>query len=521
MNRLESAGTQLETTLNQYLEASLTEQNSCNQEPTEILAQTLEQLPYLDALEQQIQQAKAAVGLIRNRSGVIVPIHRLTSDLLTRIFIEVVASETCGLKLDHTGQLPKASIYLSHVCTYWRKTAVTSSDLWTHIDLSPSILKNQIYLSRIQKFLSRSGQSFIYLHVEYAADKDGDASGLNHFISPLIPRTQGVKCCINLTCSVSDSSLPQSALSCFLNENTPSGRFTMLDVSIKGTSRIACIQATGQKQDENTLNLNISTHRLDELLLPVTNLRINHIYPPWTSKAYHGLLELRVCAAHSIHESQLAAILVHSPRLRVLEIGNNIDFAEEPLAPVALHGLEVLITHSSSYSELGRFLRLIDTGLCPLFLSIDSPRADGAINQNLVDFFSRCNVTRLCTVRFPLFRMSLELVNLAHTIKKLAMNPPTIDSFSDDDLDGPTIGPVYLDALFFLGSFGIEIDQLRGVIDWPGVRKLIIWGDVYRATSSGRPIISKQSLHKELSDLGVATEILPTDAPSPLDSFLS
>ncbi|CAE6342079.1 unnamed protein product [Rhizoctonia solani] len=521
MNRLEFAGARLEAALDRYLEASFAEQNNCNQDPAEMLARSLGQLSDLAVLEQQIQQAKVAVGLMRNSSAAIVPIHRLSSNLLTRIFIGVVASETCGLDLKDTNQLPKAPIYLTHICSRWRKIAVASSDLWTHIDLSPSILKNQRSLSHVQTFLSRSEQSSIYLHVEYAADENGDASRLNHFISALASRIQGVKCCINLTWPVSELEFSCAALSCFLNENTTPGRLTMLDVSIKGTARVFFIEATGRKQYGDSLTLDMPTYRLNELLLPVTTLRIDRIYPPWTSKAYYGLLDLRIRTIYSIRESKLVSILIHSPQLRVLEISNQIDFTGTPLAPVALHSLEILITHNPSYSDLGRFLRLLDTGSRPLFLSIDFPHVNDQLDQNLMDFFSRSNVTTLCTVQFPLFHKSLELVNLAHTIKKLAMDPPAIHLFSEGHSDAPAGTRVCLDTLYFLGTFGIEINKLRDVIDWSGVRKLVIWGDVYWSTNNGRPIISKQSLLNELLDLGVATEILPTDSPSPLDYFLS
>ncbi|KAF8740247.1 F-box-like, partial [Rhizoctonia solani] len=425
MDWLEFAGNRLEAALDRYIEAILAQQKSYAQEPTEVLVRSSGHSPNLIVFEQKIQQVKASIGLIRNSSTAIVPIHRLPSNLLSRIFIKVTDSETCKLKLDSTDKLPKVPIYLTHVCTQWRKIAIASPDLWTHMDLSPLILKKQPSLSRAQAFLSRSKESPLYLHVEYAAEENEDVSSLNHFISPLVPRIQKLKICINLTWLVSEQRFSRSELSCFLNEDTTAGRLTMLDLSVKGTSRVFCIQAAGQKQDEDSLNLTLPEHRLDKLLLPVTALQLDRIYSPWTSKVYHGLLDLRIHTVYDIRESELVNVFIQSPRLRVLEIKSRINFAHAPPAPIALHSLEVLITHNLSYLELGRFLQVLDTGSSPLFMSIDSPRFDNQLNQNLVDFFSRSNVTGLCTTEGYSFEVLLGLVNLSHTIKKTCNESPT------------------------------------------------------------------------------------------------
>ncbi|KAG8727767.1 hypothetical protein FRC11_012492, partial [Ceratobasidium sp. 423] len=89
----------------------------------------------------------------------------------------------------------------------------------------------------------------------------------------------------------------------------------------------------------------MSTQHLEELLLPITILRLDSIYPHWTSKAFHGpgLVELRLNPFNKslvIHESQLVTILADSPQLHVLELGIHIDFADTPLAPTALHNLK-------------------------------------------------------------------------------------------------------------------------------------------------------------------------------------
>ncbi|KAL5633437.1 hypothetical protein ACGC1H_003806 [Rhizoctonia solani] len=525
-DRLQCAGHQLEVALNRYLEASITTQASPSGQITNVpRAQTLalvEYLPELTGFERKVQRARATIGIARNNSTVVVPIHRLSPELIARIFYHVVSSEICMLKHDGKGQLPRRSINLSHVCTHWRQIAITSPNLWSHIDVSPSILKNERSLSRTQTFLLRTGQLSLDLHIEYASEDDGgDGSSLNDFIAPLVPRTQGITCRVHPPLLVSEHRFSQSALSCFLNENIIPGKLTMLDLTVNRSSYTFFIQANEHKPSFDSLSLNVSMHRLEELLLPITVLRVSALYPQWTSKAYHGLIELRLHTHDTfleIAESELVAILAHSPQLRVLELGIQVVPADTLPKPIALHKLEVLITHIPSYWRLGRFLRLLDTNSSPLFMSVDSPYPEDKFNNNLVHFFSRSNVTKLCTAHFSRFYKSLQLVKLAHTIKKLAMSPPPIDPGALGEPGLPI--QVRLDTLYLLGNMSLDINQLRGVVDWSGIQKLVIWGDVYRATSDGRPIVSMEFLRKELSDLGVDLEILSADAPSPMDSFL-
>ncbi|KAH7335528.1 hypothetical protein B0J17DRAFT_670527 [Rhizoctonia solani] len=523
--RLESAGNQLEAALNRYLRASFAIQKSRDGKATETHSQNLmDHIPELTLFEQRLQRTKAAVGIARNHSVLVVPIHRLSLNLLARIFREVVSSETCAVKLDGTGRFPKRSIGLSHVCNLWRQIAIASPYLWSHIDISPSILKSKTLFSRINTFLDRTGQSSLDLHIGYASeDEDEGADGLvlSNFIAPLVPRMQEVKCCIQPSWSVSERCFPPSALSCFLNEKAAPGMLTALDLSSGTTSGMFYLQTTEQMSTFNSLSLNISMHHLEELLLSVTVLRLNNICPQWTSKAFHGLVELRLHTSDrrfTIHESDLAAILAHSPTLRVFDLGIQIEFANTPMMSIALHSLEVLLTHIPSYSQLGRFLRLIDSGPSPLLLSIDSPHQDDELNDNLVHFFSHSNITRFCTAQPSKFSKSFELVNLAHTIKKLAVNHPLIDAGGSDELDSPL--QVHLDTLYLLGNIYLDISQLRDMIDWTGVQKLVLWGDIYRVTHSGKPIMSKEFLKKKLSDFGVAVEIISLDLPSPMGLFL-
>ncbi|CAE6443017.1 unnamed protein product [Rhizoctonia solani] len=528
--RLQSASNRLEAALGQYLRDSFAMQESSTEEATELSFRgpvvSVDLLRQVDLFEQKIRRARAAIGFARNCSPRTVYINRLPPELLRWIFYCLVASEPCIV--DGVGSLPKNPLRISLVCTYWRQIVITSPNLWSHIDISARILQDNRTLSCIQTFLSRAGHTPLYLHIKCETydnteghSKDQVNATLGEFITPLVPRTRELKCSMGVDSpSEQDSQFYQSFMSHFLNKDTTLGKLTTLDITINSYNRTFYIQTAEHPQSSDTLVLEISPHQLEDLLLPVTVLRLSSIVPHWASKAFHGLIELRLLAfgdSPRIHESQLVTILKHSPELRVFEFGTNIEFTDLTLEPVALDSLEMLVTHFMTYSQLGKFLRLLETGPNPLFVSIDSPYMDVELNDNIKRFFSYSNVTRLYTSHFDNFSQSLELVNLSHTIKTLAMTSPGYDSWILDS-QSELSTQVCLDALYLMGSFELEIDQLQGVARCPSIRKVIIWGN-YQITRGGRPILNKRLLQKELSDLGLDIEILPADVPCSMDPF--
>ncbi|CAE6468816.1 unnamed protein product [Rhizoctonia solani] len=533
MNRqLESSSSRLAIALNRYLDASLAMGNSCTkQSPTDQTfrdpAILLNQLPRATLFEQKIQRAKTAIGFARNRSPAIVPIHRLPPELLSHIFGYIVVYNTCVPNFFGTCQLQKRLISLTHVCAHWRKIAISSPSLWSHIDISLPLTEKS--RSCMNTFLSRAGKVPLDLSVSHNPSgshifepEDQINIDLKEIVSPLIHRVRGLKCNAQPSwLRRSETEFCLSTLSSFLNKDAAPGRLTMLDACINSGFRVFHLQTIEDPQNEDVLSLDIPAFQLEELLLPVTVLRLHNIFPHWGSKAFHGLVDLRLCAVNgliSIHELQLATILRQSPLLRVLEIGIGIDFVGAPVVPVALYHLEALITRIPSYSQLGRVLRLIDTGSGPLFMTIMDSCMDDELNDNVKQFFTHSNVTILCAIECNGFRRPLELANLIPTIKKVAMTPQPIDPRDFYNQPGSPIR-VRLDMLYLLGRFEFEVNRLRDAVDWSGVERLTIWGHGHEITRNERPIVNNQVLQNELSKFGVAVEMISADLPSPIEYF--
>ncbi|KDN35237.1 hypothetical protein RSAG8_11768, partial [Rhizoctonia solani AG-8 WAC10335] len=156
----------------------------------------------------------------------------------------------------------------------------------------------------------------------------------------------------------------------------------------------------------------ISTGNLDQALSSLTILRARGTYPMWTSKAYYGLIELRLTRGGvglrpfnvSISEDHLQAILTASPALRVLELAVKIvKMLPENAAvvPIRLDHLQSLNVNRMAFDQLGTLLRWLAPGPKPLQLAI--PNDDIISNEFLPyltglearSFFARSNVAEI------------------------------------------------------------------------------------------------------------------------------
>ncbi|KAH7333597.1 hypothetical protein B0J17DRAFT_721473 [Rhizoctonia solani] len=183
--------------------------------------------------------------------------------------------------------------------------------------------------------------------------------------------------------------------------------------------------------------LDLPRDTIDALLLPVPVLTLNGFFPFWTSKAYHGLTELRLSGKSLtglISEPTVSAILKSSPHLRVLKfdlsMNTDFDFTVDnnppelvPISPAPLKDLEVLIVGLVREDSLTRFLRLVAPGPKPLTLTPHCAVEPLHFSHSEIQkFFSRSNVVSLCTSRFSGLEQVSELLSLAPSPQVLALH---------------------------------------------------------------------------------------------------
>ncbi|CAE6514785.1 unnamed protein product [Rhizoctonia solani] len=98
-----------------------------------------EELQGLLAETRRLGDACTWLKVKRNRSPRVVPINRLSEDILMRIFATVIAWDniSCDFILDTPTlrKKPRSVLVLSSVSVAWRYIVVNTSSFWTHLDL--------------------------------------------------------------------------------------------------------------------------------------------------------------------------------------------------------------------------------------------------------------------------------------------------------------------------------------------------------------------------------------------------
>ncbi|KAG8757911.1 hypothetical protein FRC11_004191 [Ceratobasidium sp. 423] len=380
--------------------------------PPEVLSHITAQVQFVATLELKVREAKDTITRTHNCSPSLVPIHVLPSELMEHIFLFVSRmrwSMQYGTFFRHWGSHPEV---ISHVCSRWRKISLGLPSLWRYINI-PFITEDvdATHINRGVVFASRARP--LLLDVLFYSENEFDGSSilskpehLNPFISAIAPYTRSLKFVFSSENELKDHHTILSQ--CF--KHCIPGTLKSLSISYHDeyhdTPPIFIDVATelpGYLQD---ICWDVKTADFDLVLESLTVLQLTGIYPFWTSKAYHGLVELRLYSGHDlVSEEHLQGILRASPALRILQLSIGIA---EPLAkntyitPVPLEHLEVLVVIEIDPNLLGTFLRWLAPGSKPLKFAIAN---DTIINCNelqyqLTDdevrsFFSRSNVTEV------------------------------------------------------------------------------------------------------------------------------
>lgn len=359
--------------------------------------------PFKSATE---QYPASAVG---DHYPTILPtINALPEELLLRIFLVVHAAESCCLQKN--GPLlvyhPRVPELFSLVCSRWRHVSLRSSVFWSHIDLAPSHSLGEMLLTRGKVFAARAGHAPLAIHInDRTFSGSHEDTDFYWFCTSIAARTWSLELGVLYTFGA----FQRSVLDTFFLNCTP-GTLNRLAITDRTVTRphgfltVADSKYTTTSLGGLSLEIDIPQRQLEDLLFPITVLRLDGVYPYWTSQAYSGLVELRATCTSpseiSITEFQLVGILSNCPELRILcydlqvmELSSGRVVPE----PVHLNDLEVLLLKCSDFSQQEALLRLLLPGSKPLqmstkFSSVALPTSNG---DKFTRFFQRSNITHL------------------------------------------------------------------------------------------------------------------------------
>ncbi|KAB5594476.1 F-box-like domain-containing protein [Ceratobasidium theobromae] len=528
MDELSTASGLLRAALDRYLSACFDIRKDYNQEnivgsvPLGLTDRVTSELLLVTSYEAKIQQAKAAICVLRNYIPTITPINTLPTEILAHIFELVVClhhPNTKG-KQSHsqTTKPPEYPIYLSRVCSRWRQVAIGASALWSHIYFSSTQSLNQKFLAQTNIHIARGGQWPLNVHIidPYYPDRPLSEAipSLVRFLAPLATRIKFL-----------DLELGLNDIGCGFNRSILSRCFsncipgTLTQLSIRNRGSYSFIKAAEDSYSPGTLFLDLPKQHLEDVWLSVTTLQLRGYYPYWTSKIYHGLVELRLSffKAASISEQQLVEILKSSPRLRIFELGISITDplpANSSIIPVPLNNLEILISRETRRNELGSFLRLLAPGTKPLRMSIVNPYDYGFQNAGfclvrIQNFFSRSNVTHLHVASLNGYSQTLNLFRMVPSLRVLVLSEFKGGSMGEIDLDNNTS----LDSLCIQCSSGLKLNELQRFVARYRVQTLLLW----RCTFDDGEVLDPDRL--DLYNFCPVVKCLPFKELDPFDQW--
>lgn len=501
MKELDAASDLLCTAIDKYLKTCSAFRDSyiqnivLNNVPQELLDFASKELLLATSYEMKIKQAKAAISLARNSAPAVVPINSLPSEILTRIFHLVLSA---GYKSGNPLYVSNKTLpqdLLSHVCSRWRQIATSTRTLWSHVDLALYRYPYQTLLNRAETYIARAGHVPLdvraYIGDSVSRCEPSTNASLVQLFATVAPQIQSLElythgAVTELYCSIFQS--------CFAR-GVP-GTFTKFvlwtdEDTIDGPSH-DFIETINNSTNTRSLVLDLPQQLLDDFWHPITVMRLRGLYPYWTSKAYHGLVELRLTSSSrlvSIPESHLINILTASPGLRIFSFGLLVVDScpvRAPVVPVYLSELEVLAfvttrDHTEDEYAIATFFRLIAPGSKPLTLSIVQYDYSDIhmLDDEFKKFLSRANVVELRLAGGGTYPLVAGVLRLSPHLRVLAL-----ESFSimQNHTPGPNSGErdaqgtrFCLDTLH-LGGCEIDLDELRRIVESEiVVRSLTLW----------------------------------------------
>ncbi|KAL5637708.1 hypothetical protein ACGC1H_002094 [Rhizoctonia solani] len=401
---------------------------------------------------------------------------------------------------------------LSHVCSLWREIALSSSILWTQLELYTLGQSPQTFLDRCSTFVPRAQNRDLHLVVRFRhceGEPLSDCDAIKAFCSSVSPRLRS----LNIdNQALNDTSFATSIIKASLPRTTP-GTLVRLFIKDYGARTIP-----NQTNNDAGLvgwelpsaeDLGITQDSLDSILRSVRTLQLRGQFFPWTSPAYHGLTELHLLCTRPklghrpfIHVSQLREMLLACPELRMLHININITGQDTSpaLAPVPLDKLEELSLRGLPRGLYDILIPLLAPGPKPLQFTFQTEAETTApiYCPTILSFFRRTNITSL----YLLGRMSFDqclnvdqlLTESPTNLRILGLERLRISEPESSQLDdAKALPPMQLSHLY-LRKCPIDIDGLKKIANLVSAQVVKLHRPEFQSAFSGRETEARQEI---------------------------
>ncbi|QRV88271.1 carbohydrate esterase family 16 protein [Ceratobasidium sp. AG-Ba] len=183
--------------------------------------------------------------------------------------------------------------------------------------------------------------------------------------------------------------------------------------------------------------------QIEDFLSRITYLTLVNTPIPWTSRAYHGLVELdfRSDVDGFIEIGDFAMALRASPRLRVLKLEQfHLDPNDELslCGPILLEHLEILFLRSIDTKTAERLLRLIQPGSKPLYMKCQSAYHAPSF-EPYIQFLRRSRVAKLMIRCFHKEVFPDALLTVLPAVDHLLVEGFTLNAACFESMASPTV----------------------------------------------------------------------------------
>ncbi|CEL60595.1 hypothetical protein RSOLAG1IB_03833 [Rhizoctonia solani AG-1 IB] len=562
-NKLEKASSQLGSALDEYLDAcaSVYPPEDGGNKALNLHRSVESEWHRTISHRTKLDRAQEAISIIRKHTVYrgITTIKDLPHEIITHIFHLIIAGQPC--LTHHTTssykpiiKYPQYPDCLSHICSSWRRIAVNSPALWAHIDIALDHSLNPSLFERASAYASRAGSCPLSIHISNTrSTREKERHSLRQTVTdPILYEAWGdwedlqeFKC-LNALSRIKTLEVDLylldglrdchfSMLEYFLARCEP-GIFTQYTTRVWTTSVLPpvggpFIEPANEPRTIKGVLLSLPSRHFETIWLGTSSIRVNGLCPHWTSKAYHGLVELHLgLGAPKITESQLVDILKSSPELRVLHINADIMHPSPysaPITPVSLSELEELTLiqlwpddSSNQLQDPGNFVRWIAPGRKPFKLT-----SFGNTLGEFPEFCARSNITQLhieiwedntlgdIVRRCPgLQTLILSAFDFGDPELKLILLPT-------DNGQRP-VSATQIDHLYLLDFEELLFEDILATIEQYSARQLTIWkgGLTYYTDEGMKTSKNTREIRAKLSVIPSAqciVEYLPGSVPCP------
>ncbi|GAB1527509.1 hypothetical protein RhiTH_010684 [Rhizoctonia solani] len=460
---------------------------------------------------QRLQVARSTVYQNSNSISSITPINTLPSGVLEQIFRLVTSTKSCFVQRGCDGNLSEAKYppypdVLSHVSSFWRRVAIDTPCLWTHIDIALGYPLNRGLFSRAKVYADRAGPLPLEIHI---IDKKESRESQNHsyrdrnnefeFLDSASVPIKVLELDLYMHTNDSHGEIYYSILEYLFARCIPGAltHYIVKCVGPQATQFNPFIEPVDMPHSIDSMLLAIPSAQLKRLWLPISIIRLSALCPHWESIAYHGLVELHIDQGiPKISESQLVGILRSSPKLQVFHLKNSIQLqgsvGDTNIEWVLLEDLRDINIATWGEEDVYsvEILRRIVPGKAPLQLAYL-----GESNNALVDFCSRANVVCFYT-RFweskPLLPLLNQVLHLSTLVLDGALSTGTIsslfglgnihdnqnnqDNAASHNLKNILPSTTQVNTLYLLGYQTFNFEEIEAVVKLYSVQRLMIYG---------------------------------------------